>query len=206
MLLEFNAPAGDNLFDKAKVVGKSTPRIDGPRKTTGTAPYAYERHDVAPNQAYGYIVGAGIGKGRIISMDASRARAAPGVLAVITAPELAEVMTPAPGAQILAEVGLTAPLPGLGMIHGAVDRLIVSEAEILAVDYKSNTVVPDRPEDTPEGILRQMAAYRAAMRLIWPGRPVRIAVLWTAARSLMPIPDAVLDHVMAALDRRAMAS
>ena len=126
--------------------------------------------------------------------------------AVITAPELAEVMTPAPGAQILAEVGLTAPLPGLGMIHGAVDRLIVSEAEILAVDYKSNTVVPDRPEDTPEGILRQMAAYRAAMRLIWPGRPVRIAVLWTAARSLMPIPDAVLDHVMAALDRRAMAS
>ncbi|GHG13779.1 double-strand break repair helicase AddA [Paracoccus aerius] len=126
--------------------------------------------------------------------------------AVITAPELAEVMTPAPGAQILAEVGLTAPLPGLGMIHGAVDRLIVSEAEILAVDYKSNTVVPDRPEDTPEGILRQMAAYRAAMRLIWPGRPVRIAVLWTAARSLMPIPDAVLDHAMAALDRRAMAS
>lgn len=87
MPLEFNAPAGDNLFDKAKVVGKSTPRIDGPRKTTGTAPYAYERHDVAPNQAYGYIVGAGIGKGRIISMDASRARAAPGVLAVITAPE-----------------------------------------------------------------------------------------------------------------------
>ncbi|KKD57258.1 hypothetical protein VM57_10350 [Stenotrophomonas maltophilia] len=66
MPLEFNAPAGDNLFDKAKVVGKSTPRIDGPRKTTGTAPYAYERHDVAPNQVYGYIVGAGIGKGRII--------------------------------------------------------------------------------------------------------------------------------------------
>ncbi|TGV53119.1 xanthine dehydrogenase family protein molybdopterin-binding subunit, partial [Mesorhizobium sp. M2D.F.Ca.ET.160.01.1.1] len=81
MPLEFNAPAGDNLFDKAKVVVKSTPRIDGPRKSTGTAPYAYERHDVAPNQAYGYIVGAGIGKGRIISMDASRARAAPGVLA-----------------------------------------------------------------------------------------------------------------------------
>lgn len=32
MPLEFNAPAGDNLFDKAKVVGKSTPRIDGPRR------------------------------------------------------------------------------------------------------------------------------------------------------------------------------
>ena len=87
MAMEFNAPAGENLFDRAKVVGKSTPRIDGPYKTTGTAPYAYERHDVAPNQAYGYIVGAGIGKGRIASMDVSQARAAPGVLAVIAAPD-----------------------------------------------------------------------------------------------------------------------
>lgn len=86
MAMEFNAPAGANMFDKAKLVGKSTPRIDGPLKTTGTAPYAYERHDVAPNQAYGYVVGAGIAKGRIASMDVSQAQAAPGVLAVITAP------------------------------------------------------------------------------------------------------------------------
>ena len=36
-----------------------TDRIDGPLKTTGTAPYAYERHDVVANQAYGYVVGVG---------------------------------------------------------------------------------------------------------------------------------------------------
>ena len=86
MAMKFDAPAGDNLFDKAKVVGKSTPRIDGPLKTTGTAPYAYERHDVVANQAYGYVVGAGIAKGRISSMDVTQARASPGVLAIITAP------------------------------------------------------------------------------------------------------------------------
>ncbi|SNR32612.1 double-strand break repair helicase AddA [Paracoccus sediminis] len=130
--------------------------------------------------------------------------------AVIGAPALSSVMTPDPGAQILTEVALTAPLPGLGMIHGAIDRLIVGDRRILAVDFKSNAVVPPRPEDTPEGILRQMAAYRAALRMIWPGRPVQIAVLWTAARSLMPIPDPVLDAAMAALDPpldpRAMAS
>lgn len=85
--MEFNAPAGTNLFDRSKVVGKSTPRIDGPLKTTGTAPYAYERHDVVPNQAYGYVVGSAIAKGRIVSMDTSEARAAPGVLAVVAAPE-----------------------------------------------------------------------------------------------------------------------
>lgn len=86
MAMKFDAPSGNNLFDKAKIVGKSTPRIDGPLKTTGTAPYAYERHDVVANQAYGYVVGAGIAKGRISSMDVTQARAAPGVLAVITAP------------------------------------------------------------------------------------------------------------------------
>ena len=86
MAMKFDAPAGNNLFDKSKVIGKSTPRIDGPLKTTGTAPYAYERHDVVANQAYGYVGGAGIAKGRISSMDVTQARAAPGVLAVITAP------------------------------------------------------------------------------------------------------------------------
>ena len=85
--MEFNAPAGNNLFDQSKVVGKSTPRIDGPLKTTGQAPYAYERHDVVPNQAYGYIVGAAIAKGRISAMDAADARAAPGVIAVVLATE-----------------------------------------------------------------------------------------------------------------------
>jgi xanthine dehydrogenase YagR molybdenum-binding subunit len=91
--MDFNAPAGTNLFDDAKIVGKSTPRIDGPLKVTGTAPYAYERHDVATNQAYGYIVGSAIAKGRITSMDTAAARAAPGVIAVIAAPDTPPVGT-----------------------------------------------------------------------------------------------------------------
>jgi xanthine dehydrogenase YagR molybdenum-binding subunit len=85
--MEFDAPAGPNLFDKSRIVGKPTARIDGPLKTTGRAPYAYERHDVVPNQAYGHVLGAAIGKGRIMSMDVSEARAAPGVIAIVTAPD-----------------------------------------------------------------------------------------------------------------------
>lgn len=82
--MKFDAPAGTNLFDNAKVIGKPTPRIDGPLKTTGQAPYAYERHDVVANQAYGWIVGSAIAKGRIVSMDVSDAEAAPGVIGVIS--------------------------------------------------------------------------------------------------------------------------
>ncbi|HZX76923.1 aldehyde oxidoreductase molybdenum-binding subunit PaoC [Lysobacter sp.] len=83
--MKFDSPATTNPIDQGKVVGRATDRIDGPLKTTGTAPYAYERHDVVPNQAYGYVVGAGIAKGRITLLDDSAARKAPGVLAVVTA-------------------------------------------------------------------------------------------------------------------------
>lgn len=83
--MKFDSPATTNPIDQLKVIGKPTDRIDGPLKTTGTAPYAYERHDVAPNQAYGYVIGSTIAKGRITSIDTSAARKAPGVLAVVTA-------------------------------------------------------------------------------------------------------------------------
>lgn len=82
--MKFDTPATTNPIDQLKVVGKPTARIDGPRKVTGSAPYAYERHDVVANQAYGYPVCATIPKGRIVSIDTSAARAAPGVLAVVT--------------------------------------------------------------------------------------------------------------------------
>jgi len=82
--MKFDTPATDNPIDQLKIVGKPVDRIDGPRKTTGTAPYAYERHDVAPDQAYGYVLTAGIAKGRVLAMDTDAARAAPGVLAVVT--------------------------------------------------------------------------------------------------------------------------
>lgn len=83
--MRFDTPATTNPIDQLKVVGRPTDRIDGPLKTTGTAPYAYDRHDVVPNQAYGYVVGSAIAKGRIASTNLTAAKAAPGVLAIVTA-------------------------------------------------------------------------------------------------------------------------
>jgi xanthine dehydrogenase YagR molybdenum-binding subunit len=82
--MKFDTPATANPTDRMKVLGKPLDRVDGKLKTTGTAHYAYERNDVAPNAAYGYIVGAAIAKGRIESIDTADAKAAPGVLAVVT--------------------------------------------------------------------------------------------------------------------------
>jgi xanthine dehydrogenase YagR molybdenum-binding subunit len=83
--MRFDTPATLNPIDQLKVIAKPTDRIDGPLKTTGTALYAYERHDVVPNPAYGYVVGSAIAKGRISSIDLTKAKAAPGVLAIVTA-------------------------------------------------------------------------------------------------------------------------
>jgi xanthine dehydrogenase YagR molybdenum-binding subunit len=81
--MKFDTPANQNPIDQLKVVGRPTDRIDGKLKTTGTAKYAYEWHDIAPDAAYGYIVGSGIAKGRIRSMDLAAAGAAPGVLTIV---------------------------------------------------------------------------------------------------------------------------
>jgi xanthine dehydrogenase YagR molybdenum-binding subunit len=83
--MRFDTPATTNPIDQLKVVGKPHDRIDGSLKTTGNARYAYEWHDVVPNAAYGYVIGSAIPKGRIRSIDLSAAKAAPGVLTIITA-------------------------------------------------------------------------------------------------------------------------
>ena len=83
--MKFDNPATTNPIDQLKVIGKPTDRIDGRFKTTGTAPYAYDRSNMVPNQAYGYVVGSAIAKGRIVSIDVTKAKAAAGVLAIVTA-------------------------------------------------------------------------------------------------------------------------
>lgn len=97
--MKFDKPAGQNPVDQMKVVGRPHDRIDGRLKTTGTAHYAYEWHEEAPDAAYGYVLGSAIARGRIKSLDLRAARRAPGVLAIVTAD--------------------TAKLPGKGSMNAA---------------------------------------------------------------------------------------
>ncbi|MCG7348493.1 aldehyde oxidoreductase molybdenum-binding subunit PaoC [Sphingomonas sp. ACRSK] len=83
--MKFDTPAGTNPIDQQKVVGRAHSRIDGPLKTTGTAPYAYEFHHEVADAAYGYVVGSAVAKGRIREMNLRDAKAAPGVIAIVTA-------------------------------------------------------------------------------------------------------------------------
>jgi ATP-dependent helicase/nuclease subunit A len=106
--------------------------------------------------------------------------------AVLDAPDLAPVFGP----DSLPEVEVTAELSELAhrRIRGRIDRLVVGRDRVLALDFKSNRLLPARPEDVPEAILRQMGAYAAALGALWPGRRVETAVLWTRGPVLMPLP------------------
>ncbi|MEM8936737.1 MAG: UvrD-helicase domain-containing protein, partial [Pseudomonadota bacterium] len=118
------------------------------------------------------------------------------VLQILEDPEFATVFS----ANSRAEASIAARLEGDGGavdIIGRIDRLIVEDDVVLAVDYKSNRPPPKRAEQTPEAYLQQMALYRAALQKIYPGIEIKTALLWTYAPRLVALPDALLDHAFA---------
>lgn len=89
----------------------------------------------------------------------------------------------------LAEVPVSADLPELGgRLHGTIDRLLIEADRVVAIDFKSNAIVPAGPAEIPEGLRRQMAAYAAALAQVYPGRTIEAALLWTRTAQLMPVP------------------
>jgi ATP-dependent helicase/nuclease subunit A len=114
-------------------------------------------------------------------------------LHILADPQFSDIFAPA----TLAEVDLTATINGHHFL-GTIDRLIVTPTTIRAIDFKTNRLTPTTPEDTPEGLLRQMGAYAAMLAQIWPDRVIETAILWTARPLLMPLPTRL---VMAALQR-----
>lgn len=72
-----------------RVVGKSLPRVDAPGKVSGTAVYAADF--ALPGMLCGKVFRSSVPHARIIRLDVTRARALPGVRAVITAADIPDV-------------------------------------------------------------------------------------------------------------------
>ncbi|KPQ06926.1 MAG: double-strand break repair helicase AddA [Rhodobacteraceae bacterium HLUCCA12] len=125
------------------------------------------------------------------------------VLALFDAPELAPILTGA----ALSEVGISGVWKGRRMF-GLIDRLLIAPDRVLAVDFKTNRVVPGDAAQVPEGLLRQMGAYAQLLAPLYPDRPVETALVWTATRQVMPIPGPIAAQALAraALDPGVAAS
>lgn len=117
--------------------------------------------------------------------DAAQTEILESVFAVLNDPSFAPIFT----GNARAEVPLTGLLGPHTIVSGQIDRLLVGDNEILAIDYKTNRPAPPTPEGVPQAYRDQMRTYRDVLGRIWPGRTVRCALLWTDGPDLMDITD-----------------
>ena len=93
------------------------------------------------------------------------------------------------------EVALTGQV-GTAAVSGRMDRLVVTPARILVVDYKTNRPAPARIEEADPAYVLQLAVYVSILRQIYPDRPVEAALVWTDGPALMPVPDVMIAEAL----------
>jgi ATP-dependent helicase/nuclease subunit A len=108
---------------------------------------------------------------------------------VIDDPAFGDLFRP----EALAEAPVAAVLPGGQVVAGTVDRLLVTPDRILVADFKTGRSVPADAGEVPASHLRQMAAYQAALAVIFPDRAIETALVYTAGPRLVPLPAALLS-------------
>lgn len=115
------------------------------------------------------------------------------VIAVLEDPDFAAIF----GEGSIAEAPVAGVLPGTDIhLNGSIDRLVITDKEILIVDYKTNRPPPVRVENLAPVYVMQMAAYRGLLAALLPGRAIRAALLWTDGPRLMEIPGALMDEAL----------
>lgn len=116
-------------------------------------------------------------------------------LAVLRQPIFAPLFGPGSRAEA-SIVGRGPGLPEDMVVNGSVDRLVVTESEVMVLDFKTNRPPPQTLDGVAQVYLNQMAAYRALLLGNWPDKKVRCALLWTDGPRLMELPDQILDDAL----------
>jgi len=116
-----------------RVVGAGIPRVDGPQKVRGTAPYAYEQDPGEPI-CHLAVVQSTVNRGRITRLDPTRAEAVNGVLAVLT---------PANAPRLSGDLASDLPVLQSLDVHyqGQIVAAVVAESSEIARDAVGEVVV-----------------------------------------------------------------
>lgn len=120
------------------------------------------------------------------------------VLGLMDNPAFAPLFAP----EALREAPLTAVVGGQ-VIAGAVDCLAVGPESVWLADFKTGLAIPARLEDIPQSYVLQMAAYKAALARIFPGKSVRASLIYTAGPRCWDLPADLLDGALAAIEAEA---
>ena len=124
-----------------RVVGQPLSRLDGPKKVTGTAAYAFEH---SPEEvAYGFAVQSTIAKGSIASIDTNVAQAIEGVLTILTHENAPRLMPQSDGELALLQSDVVA-------YRGQFIAFVVAETLEIARQAAEAVVVQyhEQPHDT----------------------------------------------------------
>ncbi|HEX8302201.1 double-strand break repair helicase AddA [Sphingomonas sp.] len=97
------------------------------------------------------------------------------------------------GPESLGEAPIAAVVGAGVVVTGTIDRLVVTPDRVRVVDFKTGRRAPASLEDVPAYHLRQMAAYAAALAVIFPGRAIEAGLLYTAGPTLYPLPLELLS-------------
>jgi ATP-dependent helicase/nuclease subunit A len=133
--------------------------------------------------------------------ESDREALAEGVLALIGDARFAAVFGPGSRAEVGIAGRLERPERSPALVSGQIDRLVVTPAEVLIVDYKTNHAPPSTAAEAPRTYVRQLALYRAVLRKLYPQLPIRAALLWTETPDLMEISTPALDAQLATIIR-----
>lgn len=127
--------------------------------------------------------------------ESDRAVLADGIAALMARPDLALLFSPAARAEAAIAGSVMTPAGRSIAVSGSVDRLLVEPETVTIVDYKT---AARPPRTVPQRYVLQLALYRAVLGRLWPDRPVRAAILWTAAARFDEVMPATLDAALAA--------
>lgn len=94
------------------------------------------------------------------------------------------------------EASIVGALPDGRMINGRVDRLIITDTQVLIIDYKTDRPAPTDARDVGQSYIVQMAAYRAVLQQLYPGksRTISCALLYTDGPRLITLDNELLSE------------
>ena len=85
------------------------------------------------------------------------------------------------------------------LVSGQIDRLVVTPAEVLIVDYKTNHAPPTAEAEAPTAMSASSRCTGRCWQKLYPQLPVRAALLWTETPELMEISAPALDAALASI-------
>lgn len=138
------------------IIGKATPRIDGPVKTTGTAQYSADFH--FEGMAHAVPVCATVGKGHVSHLDASEAEKMPGVLLVLHHGNIGPLFRTVPGDDNATNSEVRAPFEDdiirqwgqyVAVVIAATFEQATAGATSVKVEYSAEA--PDVEKDLEQG-------------------------------------------------------